>query len=313
MFNAYDPSHWRGREDGDDAGDTRRIHQVVRGFNPAVPQGTALIGFQCDEGVRRNGGRTGAAGAPIAIRSVLASMAWHAGDEIVTDVGDIMCIGDGLEAAQCELEERVKAVILSRNLPIVIGGGHEVAYGTGGGVLAAHSRGSRIGMINIDAHLDLRRSDTRNSGTSFADLAQRSATEGREFHYLCIGVARNANTGALFARAESLHTQWVFDEQVRRERRAVDDIITTFIDKCDKVYLSIDMDVLPAHEAPGVSAPAALGISFEAVVDFTRAIAASDKLVAVDIAEVNPVFDLDNRTARQAAYLLYALLHRRRV
>ena len=48
---------WRGREDAEETGDTRRWHHVMRRFDASTGGGAVLIGFPCDEGVRRNGGR----------------------------------------------------------------------------------------------------------------------------------------------------------------------------------------------------------------------------------------------------------------
>ena len=72
---------------------------------------------------------------------------------------------------------------------------------------------------------------------------------------------------------------------------------------CRPVYLTLDTDVLPAAVAPGVSAPAPLGVPLwcvEAVVD---AVLASGKLVAAEVAEFNPAFDRDGITAKVVARL----------
>jgi len=49
---------WRGREDLEETGDARRWHHVMRPFDVNTDGGAVLIGFPCDEGVARNGGRT---------------------------------------------------------------------------------------------------------------------------------------------------------------------------------------------------------------------------------------------------------------
>jgi len=76
----------------------------------------------------------------------------------------------------------------------------------------------------------------------------------------------------------------------------------------DKVYLSIDLDVLPASVAPGVSAPAASGVALETIEDLINDVISSGKLALADIAELNPVLDRDDQTARVAARLAYRLL-----
>jgi formiminoglutamase len=76
----------------------------------------------------------------------------------------------------------------------------------------------------------------------------------------------------------------------------------------DDIYLSIDLDVLPGAAAPGVSAPAVLGVPLSVVEAMVRRVRASGKLRVADIAEFNPAFDQDRRTALAAARLAHRLL-----
>ncbi|CAE6835324.1 Formimidoylglutamase [Paraburkholderia nemoris] len=86
------------------------------------------------------------------------------------------------------------------------------------------------------------------------------------------------------------------------------DDLRQLLDSADDVYLTIDLDVLPAATAPGVSAPAALGVPLSVVEAMVQRVRASGKLRAADIAEYNPSLDQDKRTARAAARLAYRLL-----
>jgi formiminoglutamase len=238
-------------------------------------------------------------------------MAWHAGEARLYDSGDLWCEEDRLEDAQGELELHVRSFIAAGQLAIVLGGGHEVACGTGAGVLSSVPAPSRIGIINIDAHFDLRAAQERNSGTSFLDLAERYKAVGQPFNYFCLGISESANTTALFNRATSLDVKWLLDEHIHSHLDKARRQLSLFVESCDHVYLSVDLDVMPSHEAPGVSAPAALGIPFSVVHSFVSYIAASGKLRAVDIAELNPSLDIDSRTARLAARLVHTIVHRR--
>ena len=70
------------------------------------------------------------------------------------------------------------------------------------------------------------------------------------------------------------------------------------------IHLSIDLDVLPAAQAPGVSAPAGLGVDLRIIRDLAVTIASTGRLALVDVVELNPSFDLDSRTAKLAARLI---------
>ncbi|OSJ55894.1 formimidoylglutamase, partial [Salmonella enterica subsp. enterica serovar Newport str. SHSN004] len=73
------PALWQGRDDSIEAPDARRLFQTVTRSETFSPenwqQKIALMGFACDEGVKRNAGRPGAAGGPDALRKALANMA----------------------------------------------------------------------------------------------------------------------------------------------------------------------------------------------------------------------------------------------
>lgn len=307
-----DMSVWAGREDPE--ADSLRWHQCIRPIDGAGANGVALLGFASDAGVRRNHGRPGAAGGPRALRKALAPLAWHRNAPIY-DAGDVSCHGhgaeDGMEAAQDRLAERVAKLLDAGHFPLVLGGGHEMAYASWSG-LARHFTGAtppRIGIINLDAHFDLRDpAHGRSSGTSFAQIAAECAAREWSFRYACLGISRAANTRALFRRARELGVWLREDHDICTANLAtLGDELQAFTDDCEHLYLSIDLDVLPASEAPGVSAPAAHGVSLPLVECLVRRIVGSGKLRLVDIAELNPDFDNDGRTAKAAARLVHQL------
>lgn len=311
FWNPGDPSLWQGRDDSAEADNALRLSQTVRvspHFAPE-PQRIALLGFACDEGVRRNQGRTGAADGPQAIRQALANMASHTGHDRLVDMGDIQPEGQGLEAAQQALREAVLACQQKQMRTLILGGGHEAAFGHGAGVLDAFPD-EKVAIINLDAHLDLRRAREASSGTPFRQLAELCDAQQRDFSYCCIGVSRAANTMALW------------DDAVARQARVVEDLavlndfngqvlpeIERQITGADRIYLTLDLDVLPAHEMAAVSAPAALGIPLAQLLRIVEPLCRSGKLQAVDLVEFNPRFDQQGMGAKVAARLAWQIAH----
>ena len=318
MWQAADKTLWQGRIDHDEGELAQRWHQKVKvlGADPAKHSpGTVLLGFSCDDGVVRNHGRPGAAAAPAAVRKVLANFAWHQ-QLPVYDGGDVHSRDDALEAAQFVLGTHVAAALAAGHRPLIIGGGHEVAWASWQG-LATWARAPageatalprHIGVINFDAHFDLRAGEMSTSGTPFRQIADDCKTHGRPFHYACFGVSRHANTAALYARAAELGACWLEDDQLMPSHLdSARALLADFLGKVDAVHLSIDLDVLPAAIAPGVSAPAARGVELAVVETLINQIQASGKLILAEIAELNPSFDIDNRTTRVAARLISRL------
>ncbi|MFD7919884.1 formimidoylglutamase [Streptomyces sp. NPDC059740] len=314
---------WTGRDDGPGT-DTLRWHHAVRteprpgqaASARTVPDdGTetpdaALVGFRSDEGVRRNQGRQGAANGPAALRRALASMALPAPDQ-VWDAGDVRVADGDLEAGQHRLGAAV-ATLLDEGRPVVVlGGGHEVAYGSYLGIARSRAlRGAaRLGVLNLDAHFDLRDDVRPSSGTPFLQMAREEERQGRALNYWVLGVSQPSNTQRLFHTADKLGVRYLPDTEcgllgLERAERFVD----AFLAECDLVHLSIDLDVLPAAAAPGVSAPAAYGVPMEVVERVCTRIAASGKLAVCDVAELNPDLDVDQRTARAGARLVHSVL-----
>jgi formiminoglutamase len=167
-YQPADPGLWQGRKDGDDP-DQQRWHQriiladVATAILPKLQpdqKGIAIVGFCCDEGVRRNLGRTGAKAGPDAIRKACASLPVHFdGNLMLVDAGNICCIEGQLETAQAALSEFITELFSLGYRTLVLGGGHEVVYPHYTGIrkfLETEHQRKSIGIINFDAHFDLR-------------------------------------------------------------------------------------------------------------------------------------------------------------
>lgn len=299
-------SEWAGRDDGPGREHARWWSTVTLSERGAQRRdeehSLALIGFCSDEGVRRNGGRVGAAEGPAAIRGALGSLAAPT-STVVVDLGDVVVAGEDLEGGHDRLGRAVAGALDAHDLVVVLGGGHEVAYGTYRGVAASHRvDGKRHGVFNIDAHFDLRRADRPSSGTPFLQMFAEQAAAGKAFRYSVAGISRANNTQVLFDTAAEHGVDVLLDLDCAPE--ACDEFVDAFLADVDVVHLTIDLDAMPAAVAPGVSAPAAFGIDVGLVRRMCRRIAASGKLAVVEVAELNPAYDIDGHTARLAARLV---------
>jgi len=307
---------WKGRNDGENPS-VQRWHQRIISVNvmhqdlPVVTlckKNIALIGFACDEGVMRNGGREGAKDGPICFRQACGNLPVHFDEGVVfADLGDITCEAEDMENAQKALATLVEHALKSGYQPLVIGGGHEMTYGHYSGI-SRHFQES-IGIINMDAHFDLREpaAGLANSGTGFYQIASECHSSGRPFNYLPIGIQRNSNTKQLYQTAAKNNVKFIPGDQfcVDNEQGILLHI-EEFLQLSTHIYLTIDLDVFSFSVAPGVSAPAYSGIFpdpfFFKCLNY---IIASGKLVSMDIAEYNPLYDPDHRTAKLAAALAF--------
>ena len=162
----------------------------------------ALLGYVCDEGVRRNLGRVGASQGPTAIRERLAKLPIHFDKKKVADFGNIICIEEDMEACQNGFATIIEKLISNQIFPIAIGGGHDMSYGHFKGIYNALNSNAdkKIGIINFDAHFDLRPIDKKsNSGTPFNQILN----EFENVTYFAIGIQRQSNTKELFDIAKN--------------------------------------------------------------------------------------------------------------
>lgn len=293
---------WSGREDPEDGPQAIRMHHLVGRADADM----AILGFCCDAGVRRNQGQPGAAQGPAAIRNALANLAASSEHHGFHDAGDILVTGEDPDPGQRMLAEHLARLLIDHKYALVLGGGHETAFGAWSGLRQARPK-DRIGIINIDAHLDLRSVGPvgPSSGTPFWQIHQ---ADPDNFHYAVLGVAEEGNTPALFHRARDLGVQIVPDHQLQIAPDAGFAVIDQICAASDAVYLTIDLDALPGALAPGVSAPAARGIPLHVVEGLIDRVRASGKLVVADIVELCPPRDAAGLTARCAAYIARRLL-----
>lgn len=306
-WQSTDNSIWQGRDDSAESPLAKRLFQVIQHNENAqnVQHGDiTLLGFACDEGVRRNQGRQGAKAAPMAIRKALASLAFH-DEKRWWDGGDVHCDDGDLDAAQQQFANLISDYQSAGATTLVLGGGHETAFAHGLGIYNAHPD-KNIGIINFDAHLDMRAAPQATSGTPFLQLAQHCEQNGRAFNYLCVGASLAANTVALVDNAHAHGAQIIWDTDCA-DTAAVIDQLQTFIERVDVVYLTIDLDVISASQMFAVSAPAALGIPLADVMQWLQAVCDSGKVIAGDVVEYNPDFDRDQLCARVAARLIWQI------
>ena len=182
---------WVGRIDSYSNYDAFRWHQwieVVDLNNKKIKKlegklAIGFIGYRGDKGVEKNKGRIGASKGPVKIREELMNLpCCFEKDLKLYDCGDIYCEEATVEESQEALGLAVDKMISLNIFPIVLGGGHEIAFGHYKG-LRKFFKNEKIGIINFDAHFDIRPyPNGSSSGTMFRQI---SDIEKDNFFILC--------------------------------------------------------------------------------------------------------------------------------
>lgn len=298
--------------------DDPRLGEIIerwRGDAAALRPGRAvLIGFPQDDGVRRNHGRPGAAQGPHEIRRWLYRLTpWDAESDIdlslhpPLDLGDVRISGS-LEDTQGALGDVVGGVLQSGAVPLVLGGGHETAYGHYLGYLAA---GLPVGIINTDAHLDVRPvvGDLGHSGTPFRQALEHPTSPLAAGRYVCLGAQPHCTSQQhwLYLRDRGCRVLWR-DQLPQSAADMFSSAVACLSSKDCHIYVTIDADVVNASEVPGVSAPNALGLTGDQVLRLAREAGQSHRVASFDLVEICPPLDPDGRSARWGALAAWHFL-----
>jgi formiminoglutamase len=297
--------------------DDPRLGEVIEFWdgNPqAVRPGRAVIvGFPQDEGVRRNHGRPGASEAPARIRHWLHRLTTTDldGDLAVhrpLDAGNVRLAGS-LEETQQALGEVVGELLKAGAIPIILGGGHETAFGHFLGYVHA---GMRCGIINLDAHLDVRPvgPEGGHSGTPFRQALEHPSKALVPGGYVCLGAQPGSVSRAHLDYVEHQGGKIGWDWKVGQSLlpRFFWPELHRLSGLGAKVYVSLDADVVSAAEVPGVSAPNPLGLSGIEVAQCIRHAGLSPEVASFDLVEINPQFDRDDQSSRWAARVVWQFL-----
>lgn len=263
-----------------------------------------VIGFPSDEGVARNGGRVGAAAGPAAIREALGRMTPDVCDpgpfvtvaERTRDLGDVAVTGD-LERDQELLGATLRPHLELGRFAIVLGGGHETAYG--------HFLGYErpVSILNWDAHADVRelKEGGAHSGSPFRQALEHPS--GRCVRYTVAGLQAHA------VSAEHVALVKRRGRVVFRDQLLTGAAVAKLYDNVEGPLLaSFDLDAVDGAFAPGVSAPSTNGLPVTLWLEAAFRAGASPAVTSADIVELSPPHDQDGQTARLAALTVWQIL-----
>lgn len=267
-----------------------------------------LLGFPCDEGVGRNGGRRGAAEGPGAIREALYTMTPDAENpdafiallERTADVGNV-AVGGPLEDDQQKLGHIVAGYLEQGIIPVIMGGGHETAYGHFRGYSTAELPAA---ILNVDAHTDVR------------PLLQGQAHSGSPFRQACEEAGGWCETymaaGLQPHRVAPAHRRFIEDRGgfiYFRDETNITNISSLFhVHQSERLMVTFDMDAVDQAFAPGVSAPCTNGLPPDLWLTAAYLAGRNQQVTSFDLCELNPKLDRDGQTARLAALTIWHFL-----
>lgn len=262
-----------------------------------------ILGCPQDEGIRRNGGRVGAALAPAALRRQFYKLTPFGIKVKVFDLGDVIG-GDTLEDTHDIHEKVVKQLLDDGKQVIVLGGGNDISYPDGKAMSRAFGPEWWI-AINIDSHLDVRADQPRNSGTPYRQLLEEELLLPEYFYEVAYQTHLASpiyydylrDMGVNRISLELLRSREDADIEIKEQVRQ------KFINHSASLntFFGFDIDALRSADAPGTSAPSPLGLRAGEFITLVKYAASLANTKIIEFTEVNPNFDIDDRTTKLVA------------
>lgn len=211
-------------------------------------------------------------------------------DIAIHDKGDLDGYDNVIDMGK-DLKQNVSEIVSDDKIPIIIGGEHSISPFTVSGL---EVKFDKIDVIVLDAHLDYR--DQYEGNKNSHATAVRRISE--------IDIVENLNVLGV----RSISKEESEEKTVKYISSTKLNTLKEFsrFDTDNPLYLSIDMDVFDPAYSPGVGNPEPFGVKPGVAKDLIQDIGRS--IIAVDIVETNPRFDVGEITSNLAARLIYEFI-----
>lgn len=285
-----------------------RMGEIVRRAEADLDSADiVIVGCPQDQGVLRNHGREGAAKAPAAIRKQFYKLTTFNVRKRIFDLGDVP--GEGsLEEIHDNLTRVLAELLKAGKRIILLGGGNDISYASGCAMAEVFGPPEWIG-INIDAHLDVRIADQRNSGTPYRQLLEEKLLIPD--HFFEVGFQSHLASPIYYEYIRDLRVHRISLELLRSRSEAdielSEQIRQKFIAHSSSfsTFFGFDIDAIRSADAPGTSAPSPLGLRAGEFIQLVKYAASLANTRIVEFSEMNPRYDVDDRTAKLVAVAMH--------
>lgn len=263
-----------------------------------------LLGIREDIGVRANYGKTGTSNAWKAALKSLVNIQVNRfnNPEDLILLGELDCenlmkkasnidnadpnyyakLGDLVKQIDLLLAEIIEKIVSQNKIPIIIGGGHNNAYGNIKG--SAKALKDPINVVNIDAHTDLRQLEHRHSGNGFS-----YAIEGQYLRkYSVFGLHKNYTPEYIFQEMDlSDYMNYYLSEEIMKYPDEMGRRFQQCLEMTDDVKFGLELDCDAIANFPS-SAESPAGFSVNQIRNFIQAASKNESCCYFHICEAAP-------------------------
>jgi agmatinase len=273
----------------------------------------AILGIPLDDG---QSWKTGTRFAPRAIRNAstyFSTKKYHLQLNFdyfenieVVDFGDTKIFPGYIEKSQIEISNKISQILDHGVIPVIIGGDHSITHPI---IKAYKKNNTKLGIIQVDAHLDLRPGALEgriSNGTPMRGIIDEKLIEPKNLVQLGIrDFIHKADWD--FAKKNQVKTYTMPYIEENGLTSILKEALSYAWDGVDEVYLTFDIDSIDPSIAPGTGSPTFGGFSSNQVLEIIRTVG-KNGLAGFDLVEVLPMYDLHDLTSTLSSRIIVELL-----
>ena len=228
----------------------------------------------------------------------------------VVDYGDAYCPHGQTERSHDNIRERVGEIASRGIVPVILGGDHSITWPAATAVAEKYGFGN-VGIVHFDAHADtadIIEGNLASHGTPMRRLIESGAVLGKNF--VQIGLRGYWPPKDTFEWMQDQGMRWHLMHEIweRGIHAVLEDAVEEALDGAEALYVSVDIDVLDPGFAPGTGTPEPGGMSPADLLRVVRHLAMRTNMVALDVVEVAPPYDVSDNTVNNAHRVVFEAL-----
>lgn len=224
------------------------------------------------------------------------------------------------------LSAMTEKIMMKGNFPLILGGDHSIAVGSISGVAAfARRKRKKVGVLWVDAHGDLNTPATSPSGNVHGmPLASLLGFGPNELKYVggkfkkiipdnvaIVGVRSLDDGERKLIESTGIHVYTMSDIDRQGIHRIMKKALAKVSSGTDYVHVSFDLDSVDPTIAPGVGTPVKGGLDYREAHLIMESVFEAKIMTSLEIVEVNPILDEQNRSAEFAVELVQSAFGKR--
>jgi agmatinase len=228
----------------------------------------------------------------------------------VVDYGDAPIDPFSTERSIISVHKMVKEIAETGAIPVIVGGDHSLMYPDVVAITDVYGKGN-VGVIHFDAHFDgipLMFGHYITHGAPVRRLIDEGHVKGKNFVQIGLNSSKPGGKDVKWMRQNQVRYHMMAEIEKKGWEVVMKQALAEALDGPEYIFITVDTDVLDPAWAPGMGTPEPGGLSIRELFPMLRAVGVQNKVVGIDMVEVNPLTDPTYRSKLVAVRILRELL-----